>query len=82
MSILTARQFINARIEAGEETTKISRRLGISRSMLTNYRSMNFNASLPVAICAFKSYGVVLHPFSKESIEFEISLEGKNEVAN
>lgn len=44
--------------------------MGISVSMLSAYKK-SYNPSLDVAIRVYKNEGIVLHPFSRESLEYE-----------
>lgn len=53
----------------------VAHSMGISISMLSAYKKA-YNPSLDVAIRVYKNEGIVLHPFSEESLEYEI-MKGK-----
>ena len=66
--------YINKRIDSGDKPSEIAEELQISQSMVTVYkRDFSYNASLGVAKRVFEVDGVVLHPFSKESLQYEIN---------
>ena len=51
--------------------TELATILGTSTCMVTNYKKHKYNASLPVAKRVYKLEGVVLHPFSEDSLKWE-----------
>jgi len=51
--------------------------IGISAPMISNYRKGHYNPSIKTAMSVFKLDGVVLHPFSKESLELELEIESR-----
>jgi predicted transcriptional regulator len=53
---------------------EIAKELGVSMPMVSQYKK-GFNASLEVAKRVYKEKGIVLHPFSKESLQYEIKKE-------
>ncbi|EAK0091962.1 TPA: hypothetical protein R8I27_001664 [Campylobacter jejuni] len=53
--------------------------LGVNISMISIYSKSNVTPSLKVAINLYKNTGVVLHPFSEESLKYEINKGIKNE---
>lgn len=58
------------------ETTSLASSLGISVAMISNYKHQGYNPSLPVAKKVYEMDKVVLHPFSEESLKFEIEKRG------
>jgi len=64
--------------EKFEKQQDIANHLGVGTSMVTAYKNGS-NPSIEIAMIALKVDGVVLHPFSKESLEYEI---GKNNGAS
>ena len=71
--------YINNRIDNGDKPVDIANELQISQSMVTVYkRDFSYKASLDVAKRVFEVDGVVLHPFSKESLQYEIN-KGKKQ---
>jgi len=51
----------------------LSKYLGVHENMISNYKTGKHLPSIEVAINALESYGIVLHPFSEESLRFEAS---------
>lgn len=52
-------------------------KLGISASMVSAYKK-SYNPSLAVAITVYKLDKIVLHPFSEESLKYEIQNKAGN----
>lgn len=59
--------------DEGLKSTEIAMRLGVSQPMVSTYKKDNGNVNLNTAIYIFKEYGIVLHPFAKESLSYEIN---------
>jgi len=57
----------------GRKFEDVSKEIGVSVPMLSNYSRGLFNPSLPTAVKIYKLDGVVLHPFAKESLEYEVN---------
>jgi len=56
-----------------DTSKEIAKFLGISDSMLSAYKKEHsYNASLTVALRVFEKVGVVLHPFGKENLKYEL----------
>ena len=55
------------------KSTEIAMRLGVSQPMVSIYKKDAGNVKLNTAIYVFKEYDVVLHPFAKESLIYEIN---------
>lgn len=49
--------------------------LGISKSMVSNYKAKRFFPSIEVAIRVYKLESLALHPFAEESLQYEIERE-------
>lgn len=65
--------YINKRIDNGDKPVDIADELHISQSMVTVYkRDYSYKASLDVAKRVFELEGIALHPFSSESLQYEI----------
>ena len=58
------------------DTRDLSKELGVSVAMISNYKHQGYNPSLPVAKKVYTTDNVVLHPFSEESLKFEIEKRG------
>jgi len=64
--------WLNGKLEGGLSQQEAESLLGVGRSMVTAYKKGDYNPSLAVAITVYKGEGVVLHPFSEDSLKFEI----------
>lgn len=65
--------YLNEKIEGGEKTKDIASELNLTPAMIGQYRlKKGYNPSLTVAKRVYELDGVVLHPFSEESIQYEI----------
>lgn len=59
--------------ELNEFTSQqLANRLNISVAMLSSYKTQGYNPSISVAMIVYKLDNTVLHPFSEESLKFEI----------
>ena len=56
---------------------EIAELLGVSSSMVSSYKHSNYNPSLEVAKRAYINFEVVLHPFSEESLSYDIERYSK-----
>lgn len=66
---MTIQEYISKLEEEGNSNKDISIILGVSRSMVSSYKTQNYNPSLAVAIRVYKHSGDILFPFSKEGVE-------------
>jgi len=70
-------QFIQTYIETltnkGLIGRDIAKKLDVSVSMVSSYKLHNYNPSLIVAKKVYKEENIVLHPYSEESLKYEIS---------
>jgi len=68
-------RFIKEYLEEKERylsNNEIANQLGISVAMISNYKRRGFNPSLAVAKKVYELDGIVLHPFSEDSLKFEL----------
>lgn len=54
------------------DSKELANRLKVSVAMLSNYKHQGYNPSITVAKTVYTLDKVVLHPFSEESLQFEI----------
>ena len=65
--------YIQNKVDAGIATKDIAEELNITPAMVGQYRlKRGYKPSINVALKAYKNDGVVLHPYSKESLDWEI----------
>ena len=77
MAIILISDYINNHIQnQGMNATEVANKLKMSKSMISEYRKNRFLASIDVAMLVYMLDGVVLHPFSEESLKHEI-MRGK-----
>ena len=75
------RDYILEKLE-DETSAELSQRLMVSLSMLSSYKHQGFNPSLNVAMTVYMQEGIALHPFSEESLKFEIKKRLIKEINN
>jgi ribosome-binding protein aMBF1 (putative translation factor) len=73
MGLRFIQDFIKAKVDNGESGADIAKQLQVSISMVSSYKHHDYKPSLFVAKTAYKNEGIVLHPFSKESLKKEIA---------
>jgi ribosome-binding protein aMBF1 (putative translation factor) len=54
------------------DSIELAKRLKVSVAMLSSYKTQNYKPSITVAKTVYQLDGVVLHPFSEDSLKFEI----------
>ena len=65
--------YIQSRVDAGEKTKDIANDLNLTSAMVGQYRlKRGYNPSLTVAKLVYEKYAIALHPFSAESLQYEI----------
>lgn len=69
--MITVQEYISDNLKDIDGPTLI-KKMGISLSMLSAYKKF-YNPSLDVAINVYKTDKVTLHPFSEESLKYEIN---------
>lgn len=63
--------------DSGMKGIEIANELGISNSMVSSYKCQNFSPSLNVAMRVYSDKAIVLHPYSEDSLKYEIELDTK-----
>ena len=71
------KEYIEASIDKGVPSKIIARELNVSVSMVSAYRLHQYNPSLAVAKTVYQIDFTVLHPFSEESLKYEIEKDSK-----
>lgn len=56
-------------------SAELAQRLKISIAMLSSYKTQDYKPSITVAKTVYKLDGIALHPFSEESLQFEVKKE-------
>lgn len=71
MGLMFIKDYVYSQLET---TTSIdlAKKLKISVAMLSSYKTQNYKPSLTVAKTVYQLDKVTLHPFSEESLQFEI----------
>jgi len=69
--MVTIQDYIDSQLEEINSAT-LAKKLQVSLSMLSSYKK-SYNPSLDVAKRVYRVDSIALHPFSKESLDFEIS---------
>ena len=69
--------FVNDLIAGGMTHAKVAELCSVGMSQISAYKKGTSNPSLATAIKVYKVEGIILHPFSKESLKYE--LEKNNE---
>lgn len=70
--VIHIKEHIEELIAMGKKSCDIAVELGISTPMISQYKNHKWNASLDVAKKVYVDTGKVLHPFSEESLKYEI----------
>jgi transcriptional regulator with XRE-family HTH domain len=71
--VIFIKDYIAERLEGGDLGYVIAEALGVSVSMVSSYKLGGYNPSLSVAKTVYRQEGIVLHPFSEESLKVELS---------
>jgi len=72
MELNFIKQYIENKFDEGLIGTEIAEQLGVSVSMISSYRNHKYNPSLKVAKTVYRDDNVVLHPYSEDSLKFEM----------
>jgi len=67
------KDYVEELFSSGKSGNEIANDMSISVSMVSSYRRQHYNPSLTVAKTVYEQTKVVLHPFSEESLQFELS---------
>lgn len=65
-------EFVQTKLDEGVTPKELTSVLGVSISMVTQYKKGHYNASLETAKKVYKDYGIALHPFGEENLKLEI----------
>lgn len=71
MGLIFIKDYVYKQLEI-ETSAALAKKLKLSIAMLSSYKTQNYKPSLTVAKTVYKLDGIVLHPFSEESLQFEI----------
>jgi ribosome-binding protein aMBF1 (putative translation factor) len=71
MGLTFIKDYVYKQLET-KTSAELAKRLKISVAMLSSYKTQNYKPSLTVAKTVYKLDSVALHPFSEESLQFEI----------
>lgn len=71
------KDLILSMLEHDQSSYDIAGYLGVSVSMVSSYKLHNYNPSITVAKTVYTKSNIVLHPFSEESLKYEIAKDKK-----
>jgi len=71
------KDYITSLADDGKQGQEIADLLGVSISMVSSYKLHNYNPSITVAKHIYTHQGLVLHPFSEDSLQLEIEKDNK-----
>ena len=67
--------YVQDLLDSGMTTAQVGKKLGVTGAMVVQYRlKRGYKPSLRVAKFVYADTGIVLHPFAKESLEYETSI--------
>ena len=72
MPLVHIKDFITEKREAGQDLTNLSQDLGVSISSIHYYAKGENKPSLVTAVAIYRKYKIAIHPFSEESLQWEI----------
>lgn len=72
MALTHIKDFIAQKREAGQDLTDLSQDLGVSISSIHYYAKGENKPSLVTAVAIYRKYEIAIHPFSEESLQWEI----------
>ena len=72
MALTHIKDFIAQKREAGQDLTDLSQDLGVSISSIHYYAKGENKPSLVTAVAIYRKYKIAIHPFSVESLQWEI----------
>ncbi len=64
--------YVNKKLEEGGAGSAVAKLLGVSTSMVSEYKNNRYNSSLEVAKRVYTIDKVVLHPFDERSLQYEL----------
>ena len=71
--MITIKDYIQSKLDEGLHTYEIARELGVSSAMISTYKRDDFFPSIHIAKIVYENDGIVLHPYSKESLKYELN---------
>lgn len=77
--MVTIQQYIDELVDSGEGNRDIGERLGVSYAMVSKYKK-DYYPSLAVAKKVYTMENIVLHPYSEESLKFEIKVDNDRAI--
>jgi len=75
MELVFIQDLVKSKIEQGSKGFEIAKDLNISVPMVSSYKNYSYKPSLNVAKFVYANEGIVLHPFSEESLKYEIRIQ-------
>lgn len=75
--MITIQDYIKEMEEEGLNATQIALRINVSQPMVSIYKKENGNVNLNTALSIYKEYGVCLHPYAIESLDYELAKRSK-----
>ena len=70
-------EYVISLTDTGIPGVEIAEKLGVSVSMVSSYKSGSYNPSITVAKRIYVDEGITFHPFSEDSLKFEILKDNK-----
>ena len=67
------KKYVEDKVASGMLGREIAIDLGISVMMVSQYKNWEYFPSIAVAKRVYTNEGIVLHPFSEESLKYEIN---------
>lgn len=71
MGLIFIKDYVYQQLE-DYTSAELAQRLKISIAMLSTYKTQSYKPSLTVAKTVYQLDGIALHPFSEESLRYEI----------
>jgi len=69
---MLVQDFVQSKIKEGCTPKEISKIMGVSVSMVTQYKKDHYYASLDTAKKVYKELGIALHPFGEANLQLEV----------
>tara|TARA_R110000851_G_scaffold45642_6_gene111584 strand:- start:712 stop:933 length:222 start_codon:yes stop_codon:yes gene_type:complete len=69
--MIKVQQYVTKQLE-DLTSVELKDKMGVSSSMLSAYKHQGYNASLNAAKKVYAADKIVLHPFSEESLKYEL----------
>lgn len=78
--MITVQDYIKELEEEGLNATQIALRINVSQPMVSIYKKENGNVNLNTAMYIYSEYGVCLHPYAIESLDYELVKRSKASI--